>query len=122
MPYNSEATDPGPDGRPPARLTLGLESSDGMSAADILHVRQGRNYLVDDFTRMERLRDDPEAMAILSRVAQEIGFDHICPYERVDGSWKRLPEIPFAEWGNPYFALVPEKRPQPQKAQQTPER
>ena len=121
MPYNSEATDPGPDGRPPARLTLGLESSDGMSAADILHVRQGRNYLVDDFTRMERLRDDPEAMAILSRVAQEIGFDHICPYERVDGSWKRLPEIPFAEWGNPYFALVPEKRPQPQKAQQTPE-
>lgn len=122
MPYNSEATDPGPDGRPPARLTLGLESSDGMSAADILHVRQGRNYLVDDFTRMERLRDDPEAMAILSRVAQEIGFDRICPYERVDGSWKRLPEIPFAEWGNPYFALVPEKRPQPQKAQQTPER
>ena len=47
--YNSEITDPGPDGLPPARLTLGLESADGMSAADILHVRQGQNYLVTDF-------------------------------------------------------------------------
>ena len=122
MPYNGEAAEPGPDGRPPARLTLGLESSDGMSAADILHVRQGQNYLVNDFTRMERLRDDPEAMAILARVAQEIGFDRICPYERVDGSWKRLPDIPFAEWSNPYFAIVSEKRPQPQKAQREPER
>ena len=38
-----------------------LESADGMSAADILHVRQGENYLVTDFTRSERLRDDPAA-------------------------------------------------------------
>ena len=53
--YNSEATAPGLDGQPPARLTLGLESADGMSAADILHVRQGKNYLITDFTRMERL-------------------------------------------------------------------
>ncbi len=122
MPYNSEAAEPGPDGRPPARLTLGLESGDGMSAADILHMRQGQNYLVDDFTRMERLRDDPEAMAILARAAQEIGFDRVCPYERVDGSWRRLPEVPFAEWSNPYFAIVPEKRPQPQKTQRATER
>ena len=51
-PYNSEAVEPGPDGQPPARLTLGLESGDGMSAADILHVRQGENYLVTDFVQM----------------------------------------------------------------------
>ena len=61
--YNSEITDPGPDGLPPARLTLGLESADGMSAADILHVRQGLNYLVTDFVRMERLRDMPFLIA-----------------------------------------------------------
>lgn len=36
-PYNSEAVEPGPDGQPPARLTLGIESADGMSAVDILH-------------------------------------------------------------------------------------
>ena len=54
-PYNSEAAEPGPDGQSPARLTLGLESADGTSAADILHVRQGENYLVTDFTRTEGL-------------------------------------------------------------------
>lgn len=39
--YNSEAAESSPDGRPPARLTLGIESGDGLSAADILQVRQG---------------------------------------------------------------------------------
>ena len=122
MPYNSEATEPGPDGRPPARLTLGLESGDGMSSADILHVRQGQNYMVDDFTRMDRLRDDPAAMAILARVAQEIGFDRVCAYERVDGGWKQLPDVPFSEWSNPYFAIP--AHPQHQKVQRrdSPER
>lgn len=122
MPYNSEATEPEPDGRPPARLTLGLESSDGMSAADILHVRQGQNYLVDDFTRMDRLRDDPAAMVILARVAQEIGFDRVCACERGDDGWKRLPDVPFSEWSNPYFAIP--SHPQHQKIQRrdSPER
>lgn len=122
MPYNSEATEPEPDGRPPARLTLGLESSDGMSAADILHVRQGQNYLVDDFTRIDRLRDDPAAMVILARVAQEIGFDRVCAYERGDDGWKRLPDVPFSEWSNPYFAIP--SHPQHQKIQRrdSPER
>lgn len=122
LPYNNETTEPGPDGRPPARLTLGLESGDGMSSADILHVRQGQNYLVDDFTRMDRLRDDPAAMAILARVAQEIGFDRVCAYERGDDGWKRLPDVPFSEWSNPYFAIP--THPQHQKVQRwdSPER
>ena len=51
QPYNSEAKDLNTDGRPYAHLTLGMESKDGMSAADILHVRTGQNYLVEDFTR-----------------------------------------------------------------------
>lgn len=100
---NSEITAPGPDGRPLARLTLGLESADGMSAADILHVPQGQNYLVDDFTRMERLRDDPAVMDILARVSREIGFDQVCEHKRVGDRWQRLPDIPFNEWDNPYF-------------------
>ena len=103
-PYNSEAADPGPDGQPPARLTLGLESADGMSAADILHVRQGENYLVTDFVRMERLRDDPAAMDILARVSHEIGFDRVRVREQADGGRQMLSIVPFAEWDNPYFA------------------
>ena len=105
-PYNSEAAEPGPDGQPPARLTLGLESADGMSAADILHVRQGKNYLVTDFTRSERLRDDPAVMDILSRVSREIGFDLVRVYERVDGNRQMLSIVPFAEWDNPYFTAA----------------
>ena len=102
-PHNSETAAPGPDGQPPARLTLGLESADGMSAADILHVRQGENYLVTDFTRSERLRDDPAVMDILSCVSREIGFDRVRVWEQADDGWQSPSVIPFAEWDNPHF-------------------
>ncbi len=102
-PYNSEAVEPGPDGQPPARLTLGIESADGMSAVDILHVRQGENYLVTDFTRSERLRDDPMVMDILSRVSREIGFERVRVWEQADGGRQLLSVVPFAEWDNPWF-------------------
>lgn len=102
-PYNSEAAEPGPDGQPPARLTLGLESADGMSAADILHVRQGENCLVTDFVWMERLRDDPAVMDILSRISRKIGFDWVRVWEQADGGRQALSIVPFTEWDNPYF-------------------
>ena len=103
-PYNNEAAEPSPDGQPPARLTLGLESADGMSAADILHVRQGENYLVTDFTRSERLRDDPAVMDILAQVSREIGFDRVRVWEQAGDGRQALSIVPFAEWDNPYFA------------------
>ena len=103
-PYNGEAATPGPDGQPPARLTLGLESADGMSAADILHVRQGENYLVTDFIRTERLRDDSAVMDILTRTAREIGFDRVRVWEQAGDGRQALSIVPFAEWDNPYFA------------------
>ena len=102
-PYNSEAAAPGPDEQPPARLTLGLESTDGMSAADILHVRQGKNYLVSDFVRMERLRHDPEVMGILARVSREIGFDLVRVREQLGDGRQLLSTVSFAEWDNPCF-------------------
>ena len=93
--YNSEVLEPGPDGRPPARLALGIESADGLSAADVLHVRQGKNYLVTDFTQIDRLRKDPAVSEILNRVSREIGFDLVQP--------PGCPPVPFEEWDNPYF-------------------
>ena len=107
QPYNKEAEDLNADGHPYAHLTLGMESKDGMSAADILHVRAGQNYLVDDFTRMERLRDDPVVLESLSRVAQEIGFDRVRPYVMENGSYKAMPDMPFIQWENPYFTVDP---------------
>ena len=110
QPYNSEAKDLNTDGRPYAHLTLGMESKDGMSAADILHVRAGQNYLVEDFTRMERLRSDPVVLESLSRVAQEIGFDRVRPYVVENGSYKAMPDMPFTQWENPYFTVDPPKQ------------
>lgn len=110
QPYNSEAKDLNTDGRPYAHLTLGMESKDGMSAADILHVRAGQNYLVEDFTRMERLRSDPVVLESLSRVAQEIGFDRVRPYVVENGSYKAMPDMPFTQWKNPYFTVDPRSR------------
>ncbi|WP_343214353.1 YodL domain-containing protein [Flavonifractor sp. An92] len=107
QPYNSEAKDLNTDGRPYAHLTLGMESKDGMSAADILHVRAGQNYLVEDFTRMERLRSDPVVLESLSRVAQEIGFDRVRPYVMENSSYKAMPDMPFTQWENPYFTVDP---------------
>ena len=107
QPYNKEAKDLNADGRPYAHLTLGMESKDGMSAVDILHVRAGQNYLVEDFTRMERLRDDPVVLESLSRVAKEIGFDRVRPYVQENGSYKAMPDMPFSQWENPYFAVDP---------------
>lgn len=101
--YNSETVAPGPDGLPPARLTLGLDSADGMSAADILHVRQGKNYLVADFTRSERLREDPAVMDILARASREIGFDSVRVHEQTDEKTWTSTVVSFAEWDNPYF-------------------
>ena len=101
--YNSETVELGPDGQPPVRLTLGLESADGMSAADILHVRQGQNYLVTDFVRMERLRDDPQVMDILAQTSREIGFDLVRVHEQTGEKTWTSTVVSFAEWDNPYF-------------------
>ena len=84
-----------------------MESKDGMSAVDILHVRAGQNYLVEDFTRMERLRSDPVVLESLSRVAKEIGFDRVRPYVMENGSYKAMPDMPFTQWENPYFTVDP---------------
>lgn len=101
--YNSEPA-PDPSGQPYARLTLGVESKDGLSSSDILHVRAGKNYLVTDFSCMEALKNDPAVMGMLSDVAREIGFDRVRGFERNDnGSYRAVPDQPFSDWNNPYF-------------------
>lgn len=101
--YNSEP-DLDPSGEPYARLSLGIESKDGLSSSDILHVRAGQNYLITDFSCMEALKNDPAVMGMLSDVAQQIGFDRVRGFERNDdGSYRAVPDQPFSDWNNPYF-------------------
>lgn len=82
-----------------ASLTLGLEIPNGLCAADILQVRQNRNFLTDDFTRIERMRTNPAVSDILCRISKEIGIDRV----RVETSRQTMQDVPFAEWDNPYF-------------------
>lgn len=61
-------------------------------------MRQGQNYLVTDFTCMDRLRADPAVSEILGQVSREIGFDLVQPPD--------CPPIPFEAWDNPYFPVA----------------
>lgn len=90
-----------------ARLTLGMESSDGRGAIDVLHVRNGQNYLVEDFTRTPSILSNPSAMELISNTASEIGFDRIITYKKLEnGSYDNGTDIPFSEWDNHYFEIA----------------
>ncbi|WP_297872201.1 hypothetical protein [uncultured Oscillibacter sp.] len=93
--YGGKITEPASDGGPSTCLVLGIESEDGLSTADILHVCRGKNCLVTDFTQMDRLLEDLAVSEILCRVSREIGFDLV---RRRGHS-----AVPFEEWDNPWF-------------------
>ena len=90
-PYNSE-------GLPGARLTFGVQREDPPSAADLLHVRQGKNYLVDDYTRMPSLNQSPEVMGILKQMRKDLGFDRVRVYEQGAMEPKN---VAFSRWQHP---------------------
>ena len=90
-PYNSE-------GLPGARLTFGVQREDPPSAADLLHVRQGQNYLVDDYTRMASLNQSPEVMGILKQMRRDLGFDRVRAYE--PGAMEPK-DMNFSRWKHP---------------------
>jgi len=90
-PYNSEEL-------PGARLTFGVQREDPPSAADLLHVRQGQNYLVDDYTRMASLNQSPEVMDILRQMRKDLGFDRVRAYE--PGAMEPK-DMNFSRWKHP---------------------
>ncbi len=43
---------------------------------------------------------------MLSRVANEIGFDRVRPYAKTaEGTWRAMPDMPFSRWDNKYFPV-----------------
>ena len=89
--YNSEEV-------PGARLTFGVQREEPPSAADLLHVRQGQNYLVDDYTRMASLNQSPEVMDILRQMRKDLGFDRVRAYE--PGAMEPK-DMNFSRWKHP---------------------
>ena len=95
-PYNSEEV-------PGARLTFGIQREDPPSAADLLHVRQGKNYLVDDYTRMPSLNQSPEVIGILRQMRKDLGFDRVRAYE--SGAMEPK-DVTFSRWKHPLKPML----------------
>ena len=118
QPYNSEDL-------PGARLTFGVQREDPPSAADLLHVRQGKNYLVDDFTRMASLNQSTEVMDILRQMRKDLGFDRVRVYEQ--GAMEAR-DIAFNRWRHPLKPMAKKsvlkelREAQPKKAAAKPPR
>ena len=99
-PYNSEEL-------PVARLTFGVQRESPPSAADLLQVRQGKNYLVDDYTRMEAVNQSPEVMDILKQMRKDLGFDRVRVYERdAYGDFTGPKDMAFARWKHPLKPML----------------
>lgn len=110
QPYNSEETR-NADGSPYARLTLGIETKNG--AADVIHVRAGQNYLVDDFTRQPSILSNASAMELINRAESEIGFDRVFSFKKLDnGSYDNGTDLSFSDWNNEnhIFAEQPQQK------------
>ena len=90
-PYNSEDL-------PGARLTFGIQREEPPSAADLLHVRQGQNYLVDDYTPDGVPQPKPEVMDILRQMRKDLGFDRVRAYE--PGAMEPK-DMNFSRWKHP---------------------
>ena len=75
--YNAETSVTDDAGLPCARLAFGIQRENPPSAVDLLHVRAGKNVLSDDFTRMEAVKSDPDALEILSQLGSKVGFDKV---------------------------------------------
>lgn len=85
-----------------AHLTMGIAHNGKKGDLDILHVRGGENYLVDDFTRKESVNTDMGAMSIIKSAAEEIGFDRVRVFPEKGNGFK---DVSFSDWNNPYFKV-----------------
>lgn len=105
LPYNYEPAWNESAGKPYSRLALGIETKDGLSSIDLIHVRAGANYLVDDFRRVAAYREAPGMNDILKALAEEIGIDRIHPYVMRKGQLESGRDIHITEW--PFYHDYP---------------
>ena len=99
-PYNSEDLSA-------ARLTFGVQRENPPGAADLLQVRQGKNYLVDDYTRMDAVNQSPEVMGILKQMRKDLGFDRVRVYERDSyGGFTGPKDMAFSRWKHPLKPML----------------
>ena len=104
MPYNNEYTWNERTNLPYPRLTVGIDRRDPDGAVTIMQVRNGINYLCDDYCGPFADRNDKQLIEMAKQLVTAVGVDRIRPhyYTEVNGHTKVHvgKDIHITEWAN----------------------
>ena len=104
MPYNNEYTWNERTNLPYPRLTVGIDRRDPDGAVTIMQVRNGVNYLCDDYRGPFADRNDKQLIEMAKQLVTAVGVDRIRPhyYTEENGHTKVHVgnDIHITEWGN----------------------
>ena len=104
MPYNNEYTWNERTNLPYPRLTVGIDRRDPDGAVTIMHVRNGVNYLCDDYRGPFADRNDKQLIEMAKQLVTAVGVDRIRPhyYTEENGHTKVYvgKDIHITEWAN----------------------
>lgn len=104
MPYNNEYTWNERTNLPYPRLTVGIDRRDPDGAVTIMHVRNGVNYLCDDYRGPFADRNDKQLIEMAKQLVTAVGVDRIRPhyYTEENGHTKVHvgKDIHITEWAN----------------------
>ncbi len=104
MPYNNEYTWNERTNLPYPRLTVGIDRRDPDGAVTIMQVRNGVNYLCDDYRGPFADRNDKQLIEMAKQLVTAVGVDRIRPhyYTEVNGHTKVHvgKDIHITEWAN----------------------
>ena len=78
-----------------AKLVLGAKINN--SEIDVVHVRNDKNYLVNDFSNIDTFSKNKEFLNNLSKISDQIGLDRVRIYEKGSSKYK---DINFKEYRN----------------------
>lgn len=104
MPYNNEYTWNERTNLPYPRLTVGIDRRDPDGAVTIMQVRNGINYLCDDYRGPFADRNDKQLIEMAKQLVTAVGVDRIRPhyYTEENGHTKVhvSKDIHITEWTN----------------------
>lgn len=104
MPYNNEYTWNERTNLPYPRLTVGIDRRDPDGAVTIMQVRNGVNYLCDDYRGPFADRNDKQLIEMAKHLVTAVGADRIRPhyYTEENGHTKVHvgKDIHITEWTN----------------------
>lgn len=104
MPYNNEYTWNERTNLPYPRLTVGIDRRDPDGAVTIMQVRNGINYLCDDYRGPFADRNDKQLIEMAKQLVTAVGVDRIRPhyYTEENGHTKVHvgKDIHITEWAN----------------------